>query len=123
MINEPINGTGISEFQSGQKISPIDTFNALNRTVNETVSASNSYLKNFININEELQDYQRNFSNLSEAISLVPEKRRYPGLEIKYLSSRGYESFIYSGSGPEDFLDTENWQDMRGPRIIDGGEF
>lgn len=115
--------TGVSNKVSGDSLSHQDV-NNINSTVNLNVDATNYLLKNFCNVNDEINDYSKIFS-LEEAINQVPVNRRKPGMKIRFLdSSNIYREFIYmkSNTNQEDWINKANWM-PDGVDIIDGGEW
>lgn len=95
--------------------------NSINGILNQEVAVGNSYLKNFCNLNQELEDYTKTFS-LSEAIANVPESRKNPGIELKFLGlNKKYLYYTYMGSDLTGWSNLNNWNPS--VTIIDGGEW
>lgn len=98
--------------------------NQINSTVNEEVAVGNAFLKNECNINAEIGNYARQYS-LLDAIKIVPQDRRTPGMKIKFRNSKNtFSEFIFCGSGVsnEDWENTNNWINGAAS-TIDGGEW
>ena len=119
MINY-IGQTGLV-FKSGQKLSSAD-LSKMNSVINELVVAVNYFLSGIYNLNQELNDFNRQF-DLKEAIRLVSTARRAKGMKIRFLAkNKKYVEFSYIGESLEltDFTNKNNWVDNIS--FIDGGE-
>lgn len=115
--------TGVPIKTSGDGLSHQD-INNINTTVNSNVDATNYLLKNFCNINDEVNDYSQTFT-LSEAIEKVPENRKKLGIKIRFLNvSNTYVEYIYSGNdiSSENWSNEENWSPVTF-KVLDGGEW
>lgn len=119
---DTLSKTGVPIKSSGDSLSHQD-INNINSTVNTNVTVSNYLLKNFCNLNDEVNDYSREFS-LRDAINTVPISRRKPGMKIRFLSGAGiYSEYIYSGDDSVgSWTDENNWDNVSF-NIIDGGEW
>ena len=112
--------TGIPVKQKGDGIK-VEEFNTLNSTVNSLVDAVNYLLKSFCNVNSEVNDWTREFT-LQEAIGLVPESRRQPGIRVMFLSEDGiYLEYVYNYQ----YTSSDYWNNLDNWSIainqIDGG--
>ena len=115
-----LDKTGVPTKYSGDGLSHID-INSINSVTNANVDATNMLLKNFCNVNDEINSYTRTFT-LEEAINQVPNTRRKPGITIKYLDIFNvFREYTYSG--PD--VTSENWTNVDywypGANEIDGG--
>lgn len=98
--------------------------NDINNTVNEEVAVGNAFLKTECNINAEIGNYVRQYS-LKDAILLVPQDRRTPGMKIKFRNSKNtFSEYIYCGDGvsEEEWKNTDSWINGAAS-TIDGGEW
>ena len=114
--------TGVPTKQSGDGLSHQDV-NAINSTANSNVDATNYLLRNFCKLNDEINSFTRTFT-LAQAIDIVPESRRKPGLKIRYLDNFNvYREYTYSGADTtsDNWTNEDNW--FPGTNIIDGGEW
>lgn len=50
--------------------------------------------------------------NLDQAIFKIPLKDKVLGLQIKFLTTEGWKSYIYDGNSIEDWLNTDNWKEQ-----------
>ena len=113
--------TGVPTKYSGDGLSHQEV-NATNSVANANVDATNMLLKNFCNVNDEINSYTRTFT-LEEAIAQIPDTRRKPGITVKYLDIYNvFREYTYSGTDTS----TENWENLEnwcpgGVNEIDGG--
>lgn len=117
-----LNKTGVPVKNPGDGLSHKDV-NNINSAVNNAVSAINLDLKNYCNINQEINNFSKRFS-FSEAVDLVPISRRSLGLRLRYLGlDDKYKEFIYNLSdiSPDSWSKEENW--ILPFDKIDGGEW
>ena len=111
-------GTGIGYFIPGQSLGS-QTMNSLNSTINHNAAVTNNFLMEYINPNVEDNQPNRIYT-LEQILPQVPEKRRVPGIRLRFLSSTGWKEYMYIG---ENWLDTNCWKETEGSGIIDGGEW
>lgn len=117
---DKLEKTGVPTKYSGDGLSHQD-INRINSTTNSAVDASNYMITNFCNINDEINNYLKEFS-LIEAIKVVPITRRKSGLEIRFLTSTNiYANYVYCSNSIEDdsWENEENWKPLI--NSIDGG--
>ena len=119
---ELLNKTRVPVKSSGDGLSHKDV-NNINSAINNTVDVVNLDLINYCNINQEIKNYSKTF-NFQEAVNLVPQSRRSPGLRLKYLGlDNSYKEFIFSCPSvtKENWVLEENWKLPFDN--IDGGEW
>ena len=116
--------TGVPQKVAGDGLSHRD-INNINSTVNNAIDAINLDLKDYCNVNQEINNFSKVFS-LYDAINAVPKSRRRLGLKLRYLSSNSpisYCEYVFCGLS----IDDENWSNTNNwtlPFIeVDGGEW
>lgn len=112
-----LEGTGLGFLSSGQEITS-DLINKINDEVNKISITLNTVLLSNVNINVENGNMSKNFT-LDEAISLVPESRRVPGIKVRFNSEDGWKEVVFIGGN---WSDLGSWKESLGD-IIDGGEW
>jgi hypothetical protein len=118
---DTINKTGVPPKNPGDGLSAKE-INAINDTVNRCVDASNSYLTDYCNINEERGNMTEEFP-LYSAVKYVPLSRRKLGLVIRFFSTLGcWAEYVYVGLDTTDdnWNNEDNWSSGN---LIDGGEW
>ena len=117
-----LKNTGVPIKNSGDGLTHQDV-NSINSTVNNAVDTINTNIKNYCNINQEVRDFSRTFT-LEEAIVLVPQKRRLPGLVIKFVDrDNQFKEYLFN----EISVTESNWTNLNNWKLpfnhIDGGEW
>lgn len=119
-----LNKTGVPIKYSGDGLSHKD-INDINTTTNSCVDGVNYCIKDYCNINVEINDPDKTMT-LKEAITLVPLSRRNFGMKVRFLdieNGLSYSEYVYSGTvlGDEDWNNLNNWGSVI--NFIDGGEW
>lgn len=105
--------TGLRTFTTGIKGSELNT---MNQKINELVRTVNVLMKEVINVNLEFDDTEY---TLEEALALVPEERRVPGICVIYKAKdEQWHKVTFLGGT---WTDSGSW--ATGGNDIDGGEW
>lgn len=117
-----LNKTGVGNKNPGDSLTSKD-INSINTTINNCVDAVNYILKQYCNVNLEVNDPERYFT-LSEAAMLVPKSRRFVGMKLIFLesTSKSMQEFLYIGKDTSDgnWNSSDNWKQTI-INLIDGG--
>lgn len=98
--------------------------NSLNNTLNNGIDTLNTQLKTTINVNLEMGTPGTPYA-LQDAIKLIPQERRVPGIVVRYLdmTTGYYLEYTYQGKNTEDWEKMDMWT-INGESVwIDGGEW
>lgn len=115
-----LNQTGVPKKGPGDGLSHKDV-NAINSTLNKAVDAINRLvISDECNVNLESGNVDQNFVDLMDAIDLVPQGRRKPGIKVIYRDPVGnWVERIWKGG---DWTDYNNWSSPVDDIVeIDGG--
>lgn len=115
-----VEETGIGVKGVGSLLSSKEV-NQINQTLNQEVAVGNSYLRNYCNVNAEIENYNRQF-NLASALEIVPPQRRTPGMTIKFRNYNNFFSeYTFSGEDISEWSNTDLWKNE--VATVDGGEW